>query len=138
MERGEEFISFSLHISSYLHLQHTFVVTIFYYSNNTEGHFNDPKGQQYSVWSRSILYIKIVVTVRNTVDRWVKTMTIWLWHKGHEINDKYDLVTVVTLGNTPSLPKPVWVKHTSTKVFLTTLFFLTCMRRSLWIMMILS
>ena len=51
------------------------MVTIFYYSNNTEGHFNDPKGQQYSVRPRSILYKNVAVTVRNAVERLVNTIT---------------------------------------------------------------
>ena len=60
------------------------------------------KGQLYSVRSRSVLGIKIVVSVQNAVDRPVNTITAWSWHKSHKINDKYDQVTVVTARNTPS------------------------------------
>ena len=45
-----------------------FALTTFYHSNPTDGHLNNPQGQQYSVRSRSISYIKIVVTVRNAVN----------------------------------------------------------------------
>ena len=62
----------------------------------------DRHGHIFSVQSSAILYMFAVMTVRKTVDRAVKTVTVQSLPYGHKINDNYDRAAILTARKTSS------------------------------------